>query len=457
MTRTDLTRKLLFGALAAAFLAVAGRSFYDHRHLREPVVLGPGVTRVTTLSEFNPTIRGTANDANIYVLEGKEPGGTAFVFGGTHAEEPAGRLAAWLLVEHATIERGRLIVALSANRSASTVTRPSAAYPATYTIPTAWGGQTFRMGDRFTNPLDQWPDPEVFIHYPSGQYLAYVDVRNLNRAFPGRANGSLTERTTYAFMELIRREKVDVAIDLHEAELQYPVINTIVTHQKGQELATMISMTLTDLEGFNIGTEFSPRNLHGLTHREIGDHSPAVSLLFEAPEPFLDATRGRTERRRAAQRTGRVRGEGRQEGAALRADRREGVAHRHPRRAPHLGGGADARDLDRVQRGPRDRGEEHSALRGPGQTRRRPLPARSPAGVCRTASPTNRTCRLPSLRAAAAFRPSAAGPSRPGTLFAPLLAGPSAAAPGTRNPGLCTGWPRQLHWSAHDLEMGLQS
>jgi hypothetical protein len=56
----------------------------------------------------------------------------------------------------------------------------------------------------------------------------------------------------------------------------------------------MISMTLTDLEGFNIGTEFSPLNLHGLTHREIGDHSQAVSLLFEAPEPFLDATRGRT-------------------------------------------------------------------------------------------------------------------------------------------------------------------
>jgi hypothetical protein len=150
------------------------------------------------------------------------------------------------------------------------------------------------MGDRWTNPLDQWPDPEVFIHHPSGQYLAYVDIRNLNRAFPGRPNGTLTERTTFAFMELIRREQVDVAIDLHEAELQYPVINTIVTHQKGQELATMISMTLTDLEGFNIGTEFSPLNLHGLTHREIGDHSQAVSLLFEAPEPFLDATRGRT-------------------------------------------------------------------------------------------------------------------------------------------------------------------
>jgi hypothetical protein len=121
-----------------------------------------------------------------------------------------------------------------------------------------------------------------------------MDIRNLNRSFPGRANGTLTERTTFAFMEIIRREQVDVAIDLHEAELQYPVISTIVTHQKGQDMATMVSMTLTDLEGFKIGTEFSPLNLHGLSHREIGDHSQAVSLLFEAPEPFLDATRGRT-------------------------------------------------------------------------------------------------------------------------------------------------------------------
>ena len=150
------------------------------------------------------------------------------------------------------------------------------------------------MGDRWSDPLDQWPDPEVYIHYPSGQYLAYMDVRNLNRAFPGRPDGTLTERTTYAFMEFIRREGVDVAIDLQEAELQYPVISTVVTHQKGQEFATMVSMTLTDLEGFKIGTEFSPKNLHGLSHREIGDHSQAVSLLFEAPEPFLDATRGRT-------------------------------------------------------------------------------------------------------------------------------------------------------------------
>jgi hypothetical protein len=74
------------------------------------------------------------------------------------------------------------------------------------------------------------------------------------------------------------------------------VISTIVTHERGQELATFVSMMVSDFEGFNIGTEFSPKNLHGLSHREVGDYSNAISLLFEAPEPFLDATRGRTTR-----------------------------------------------------------------------------------------------------------------------------------------------------------------
>ena len=218
------------------------------------------------------------------------------ILGGTHPEEPAGRLAAWIIAENAVMEKGRLILVLSANRSATTVTRVSGAYPPDYAIPTSWGGQKFRMGDRWSNPLDQWPDPEVYIHYPSRQNLAYVDIRNLNRTWPGRPDGTLTEKTCFAFMELIRNEKVDVVIDLHEAELQYPVISTIVAHEKGLDLATMASMVLSDNEGFKIGTEFSPKNLHGLSHREIGDFSQAASLLLEAPEPFLDATRGRTDR-----------------------------------------------------------------------------------------------------------------------------------------------------------------
>ena len=293
---TATLRKIVLAVLGAALAAGAGLSFHRSRHLREPVVPGPAVARVARLSEYFPGLRGTTNDLNVYILEGKEPGGAVLVLGGTHPEEPAGRLAAWILAENAVLAKGRLFVILSANRSATTATRLGGAYPPDFTIPTAWGGQKFRMGDRWSNPLDQWPDPEVYIHYPSRQQLAWMDIRNLNRAFPGRPNGTLTERTCYAITELIRKEKIDLVIDLHEAELQYPVISTIVAHEKGADLAAMVSMMLSSNEGFAIGVEASPKALRGLSHREIGDHTGAVSLLLEAPEPFLDATRGRTGR-----------------------------------------------------------------------------------------------------------------------------------------------------------------
>ncbi len=296
MTSRLLAQKIVIIGLGLVLLATSGASFYHSRRLKEPVVLGPGVTAVKQLADYFEPLRGTANNCNVYLLEGRERGATMLVLGGSHPEEPAGRLVAWILAENAVVQKGRLIVILSANRSASTVTRLGGAYPPDFSIVTRWGSQTFRMGDRWTNPLDQWPDPEVYFHYPSRQQLAFVDIRNVNRAWPGRPNGTLTEQTAYGFMELIKREQVDLVIDLHEAELQYPVISTIVTHQRGQDMATIVSMTLTDNEGFKIGTEFSPRTLHGLSHREIGDHSPALSLLFEAPEPFLDATRGITTR-----------------------------------------------------------------------------------------------------------------------------------------------------------------
>ncbi len=293
MKTKSIIRKVLLSTAGLVIVVFAGIEFYQHRHYKETVVIGDWV-EVKKLGDYFEGIQGSVNDCNVFIIEGDEPGATSLILGGSHPEEPAGRLAAWLMVENARIQTGKLIVVLSANRSGTTVTRPSGAYPTKYTIPTSWGGQTFRMGDRWSNPLDQWPDPEVYIHCPSGQNLAYVDIRNLNRTWPGRANGTLTEKTCYAYMQLIEKEKVDLVIDMHEAELQYPVINTIVAHENGQELATLVSMMLTDFEGFSIGTEFSPKNLHGLSHREIGDHSDAVSLLFEAPEPFLDATRGIT-------------------------------------------------------------------------------------------------------------------------------------------------------------------
>jgi len=288
------TTKIVAVALMLISIIYAGYQFHEHRNFQETVVIGKGVTAVKKLSDYYAPLKGTASDCNIYIFEGKRPGGTMLAIGGSHPEEPAANLAAELLVETAEVEEGRLIVAVRANRSASTVTRPGEGYPRFYHIETAWGEKKYRMGDRASNPLDSWPDPEVYIHYPSRQQLAYMDVRNFNRTWPGRANGTITERTNHAFMELIKAEDVDVFIDYHEAELEYSVISTIVSHQKGVEIAGMASMILTAFE-FPIGMEYSPKELHGLSHREVGDHSQAVSFLFESPEPFIDRVRGITD------------------------------------------------------------------------------------------------------------------------------------------------------------------
>jgi len=296
MNSTDKQRKWLFGMIFLVIFILAGISFYRSRHLPEPVVLGEGVTEVKKLSDYFPGIKGSINDATIYILGQEGEGGSVLILGGSHPEEPAGRLAAWIIIENASVKAGRIFVIPTANPSASTSTRPGGAYPPDYSIKTSWGEQKFRQGDRWSNPLDQWPDPEVYIHYPSKQQLAYMDIRNQNRTWPGRPDGLMTEKTCYGMTQLIRQEKIDLVIDLHEAELQYPVISTIVVHPKGQDLAALASMTISAEEGFDIGVEYSPEALRGLSHREIGDWTDAIPLLMETPEPFLDATRGKTDR-----------------------------------------------------------------------------------------------------------------------------------------------------------------
>jgi len=291
-----LTIKIIALCVTIIVMLLAGRAFYEHRYFKGSVVLSSGVTEVKKLSDYFSPLKGTTNDCNVYILDSESPGGTVMVIGGTHPEEPGANLTAQVLVENAQVDRGRLIVAIWANRSASTVSRPGDAYPQFYHISTDWGIKKFRMGDRWANPLDSWPDPEVYVNYPSRQMLAYMDIRNLNRTWPGKPDGSLCEQTCYAFMELIKQEEVGLFIDLHEAELEYPVISTIVANQNAQEIAAMASMILTASEFKRpIGMEFSPPALHGLSHREVGDYSGALSLLFEAPEPFLDRVRGITD------------------------------------------------------------------------------------------------------------------------------------------------------------------
>jgi predicted deacylase len=290
--KNEKRTKIILGILFVALLITGGLPLWKHHRFRTPVVAGPGVTRVIHLSDFLPSLKGSVADTDIFVLEGKEPGGKALVMAGTHPNEPAGELAAIIIIENVTVEKGTLFVIPTFNVSASRETRPGDGYPLYFDIPTPWGEKRFRMGNRDTSPLEQWPDPDVYIHYPEKQLLSFLDIRNTNRTWPGRRNGLLMERVTFAAMELIRKNTVDVAVDLHGAETMFPVTNCIVAPEKSAKIATMVSMTVKAMEGFDNHVEPSPENFRGLSHREIGDYSDALPFLLEAPIPFLDQPTG---------------------------------------------------------------------------------------------------------------------------------------------------------------------
>ena len=295
--KIDIKTVKIIGLGVIAFcMGVAGFLFREHRTYKEPVVVSEGCTEVQKLSNWCDAVEGTINDCNVYVYDSGVEGGSYLILGGAHPEEPAANMAAQLIAENLKVTQGKVYVINRSDTSASTITRIGEAYPRFLTYDCGWGTKAWRMGQRHAAELDSWPDPEVYIHYPSGQNLANVDIRNLNRNWPGKEDGLLSERTAYAIMELIRQEDINMVLDYHEAELEYSVNNTIVAHEDAQPVAAMVSMMLT-AETFDvpIGMEFSPTALHGLSHREIGDYSDAASYLAEVSEPMLDRIRGITD------------------------------------------------------------------------------------------------------------------------------------------------------------------
>jgi hypothetical protein len=72
----------------------------------------------------------------------------------------------------------------------------------------------------------------------------------------------------------------------------YPVVSTYVAHDDAMDIGMMAAMMLSATQ-FPMKIEASPKNLKGLTHREVGDFSDALALLMETPEPFIDRVAGR--------------------------------------------------------------------------------------------------------------------------------------------------------------------
>jgi hypothetical protein len=280
-------------AFLAAAVVIAGASgwIFAAMHAAEPIVAGPGVTGQRMLSDIQPNLKGSGGDTPVFELAGKEPGPTLMVLGGTHPPEIAGMMAAVLLVENARVTKGKLIVVPQSNRSGFTYTEPMAAFFHSYEITRPDGSKRwFRVGMRLTNPVDQWPDPIVYVHLPSGEQMAGHESRNLNRNHPGLDTGTLTAEVSHGLTRLASQSTI--VFDLHEAQPENTLNNIIIAHERAFETAAY-AIEYIKADGLPIKFDKSPTNLHGLSHREFGDHTNAQAVLAETPNPAMGYFRGR--------------------------------------------------------------------------------------------------------------------------------------------------------------------
>ena len=109
-------------AVVAAICFITAQSFMT---MWKPDKLVPAAGfKQHMLSEWQPELKGTHADTPVFIQDGKEPGGTVYVEGGIHANEPAGFMAAIVLLENAKVEKGRLIVVPFVSNSARTHNSP---------------------------------------------------------------------------------------------------------------------------------------------------------------------------------------------------------------------------------------------------------------------------------------------------------------------------------------------
>ncbi len=247
---------------------------------------GVGVTSIGLLSNYLPTLSGTPADSPVYFLDSGRPGATTFVAAGTHANEIAGMMTAVMLVEKARVIEGRLIVLPHANNSGVTYADPVKPGPDWIALAIASGEiRYFKYGARLVSPVHQTePDPKVYIHSPGQTEQSGSEARNLDRAYPGSADGTLTRRLARAIMTLLVQEKVDYAFDLHEAGPTSNLVWTVVANPKNLDIAALALIDL-DERGISLKLDASEPGFRGLSHYEWGNLTPALAFLIETPNP----------------------------------------------------------------------------------------------------------------------------------------------------------------------------
>lgn len=283
--------KIVVLAVMAFFAFLSSLCFVRERTSYDTFVPSASYSYTVRLSDYDSSLLGTKMDAPVFVFDSGIKGADVFIMGGTHPNESGGILSAIIIMENIELESGRVFVLPVANMSAYLNTLPGYGYPEYYTLQTEWGEKSFKVGSRVASPLDQWPDPPFYVHYPSGQRLSYEEARNINRTFPGRRNGSPLERASNAIMTLLEKEGIEYAFDLHEASVTYPVNLDIVAPEISFDIAYLSALMLEE-KGISLRVEATSSSNKGYTHSEWARVDGVHPFLIEVPTPFIDRTPG---------------------------------------------------------------------------------------------------------------------------------------------------------------------
>lgn len=160
-------KAISFLLLAVLLFTINGcaKNFHDAKES------GSGNTQpnaaVTTMRVI-PILPETPYVTNAYVYESSKPGPAVMIVGGVHGNEPAGSLAAQKFCEIPVL-KGTLIVVPRANATALAAN--------VRTLP---------------------------------------EVGDINRAYPGKQDGTQAEKISFAIVQLMKQYKVNMVVDLHE-------------------------------------------------------------------------------------------------------------------------------------------------------------------------------------------------------------------------------------------------
>ena len=288
--------------IVALLFAVPASVDFLKMHKNEEIAENPNLTEVKMLSAYAPRLKGTDLDTEVYFFDSGVEGGTFLILGGTHPNESAGMLSAVALIENIEVTEGRVIILPRTNNSGFTHTSPLDGMQDFFTLTLSDGSErSFRVGNRLTNPVDQWPDVNYY-EGTSGRTIYGTEnpeVRNVNRLYYGTEDGVLTEQVCYGIYNLINEEGVDLTMDTHEGSPEFLYLDCTMVNMKRDNTKAMsiasdmaLSMNFDDLD---MRVEYSGVTSYGLSHRSLGDNTDSMMTLMETYNPSMGPLHGKMD------------------------------------------------------------------------------------------------------------------------------------------------------------------